>query len=260
AATLKREGSSGHQSVARAYYAQAATAVPGVGWLRDLSGPAAETDAAEEIGKSAAPLMARLERVLDDLGTMHDQKFAEFEKAILEGLAASASDPFENGHKMLGTLLGFEADNENSQGAPDPWWFVDDNLCFVFEDHSDAQPDGKLSIKKARQVASHPNWIRDRFKLSPEARVIPVLVTSQGAAEEEAAVHLKEVAVWHIDQFREWAVRAVQTVRQLRVSYPGAGDIFWRQEAMEAYATAGIDPDSMLAHLKPLGGSAIFRR
>jgi hypothetical protein len=124
-------------------------------------------------------------------------------------------------------LLAFDEGKEDSKGSPDPWWLVDDKLCFVFEDHSEALPTSKLSVIKARQVALHPNWIRNKLELSSDAVILSVPITPVSAAEDEAAIHLKDVAVWPIEQFRAWAVNAVQTVRQLRVTYPGAGDMFW---------------------------------
>jgi Type III restriction enzyme, res subunit/Helicase C-terminal domain len=259
ASKMARDGVTAQQAVAREYYALAARAMPGIPWLRDLAGaePAAGAVAAQP-GQSAAILVARLEGVLDHLGTMHDQRYAAFEKDILEGLASSDPTTFERAHKELGSLLGFEAGKEESKGSPDPWWLVDESLCFVFEDHSDARPESKLSVSKARQVALHPNWIRERLQLLKDARILPILVTSVSAAEDEAAIHLKDVAVWPIEQLRVWAVNAVQMVRQLRVSYPGAGDMFWRQSAMEAYEQAGADPASLMRRLKPQSGRAQF--
>jgi len=189
---------------------------------------------------------------------MHDQKYAAFEQQILSGLLSPDSPTFEHAHEALGRLLGFDAGKEESKGSPDPWWLADDKLCFVFEDHSDAQPTSKLSVAKARQVALHPNWIRNKLELASDAVILPVLLTPVSAAEDEAAIHLKDVAVWPIEQFRTWAVNAVQTVRQLRVTYPGAGDMFWRTAAMEAYEQAGIDPVSLLRRLKTQDGRAEF--
>lgn len=259
AAKIARDGSASQQSVAREYYSCASRAMPGIPWLRDLAGtqdgPGSSVPLA---GQSAAILIERLEEVLEHLGTMHDQKFAAFEKEILEGLAASEAPAFEKAQKGLGTLLGFEAGKEESKGSPDPWWLVDKTLCFVFEDHSDAQPTSTLSVTKARQVALHPNWIRERLELSRSARVLPILVTPVAAADAEAAIHLNDVAVWPLEHFREWAVNAVQTVRRLRITYPGAGDMLWRRTAMEAYEQAGIDPASLLKRLQLQNGRADF--
>jgi hypothetical protein len=259
ASKMARDGATAQQAVAREYFALAARAMPAIPWLRELAGAEREPEAvASQPGNSAAILVERLEKMLDHFGTMHDQRFAAFEKGILQGLASSDPPTFEKAHEQLGTLLGFEAGNEESKGAPDPWWLVDKSLCLVFEDHSDAQPTSKLSVAKARQVALHPNWIRKRLELPEGARVLSVLVTPVSAAEDEAAIHLKEVAVWPIEQFRVWAVNAVQMVRQLRVGYPGAGDMFWRGTAMQGYEQAGADPASLLRRLQPQSGRARF--
>jgi hypothetical protein len=257
AAKMARDGSSGHAGIAREYYALAAKAMPNIGWLRDLAGSqnVSSGDAPTQRGASAAPLIDRLQDVLDDLGTMHDQKFAQLEKQIFEGLQQSKANVFEAAHTQLGRLLGFEAGNEESEGSPDPWWLVNDKLCFIFEDHSEALSTSKLSITKARQVSSHTNWIRAKLELATETLIRPVLITPVKECEDGAAVHLQGVAVWPIEEFRAWAVNAVQTVRQLRVTYPGAGDMIWRASAMEAYEQAGIDPASLLRRLEPLDGA-----
>jgi hypothetical protein len=259
ASKMARSGAAAQQAVAREYFTLAARAMPSVPWLRDLAGAEQESETtAAQPGSSSAILIERLEKVLDHFGTTHDQRFAAFEKEVLEGLASSDPPTFEKAHEELGILIGFEAGNEESKGAPDPWWLVDKSLCVVFEDHSDAQPTSKLSVGKARQVALHPNWIRKRLELAENAFVLPVLVTPVSAAEDEAAIHLKEVAVWPIEQFRAWAINAVQMVRQLRVTYPGPGDMFWRRTAMEAYEKAGADPASLRKRLQPQSGRAEF--
>ena len=208
-------------------------------------------------GASAAPLVQRLERRLDELGTMHDQKFAALEKSILEGIGQTEAKAFERAQRDLGALLGFEADNAETDAAPDPWWVVDGSLCFVFEDYTEATTD-RLGAVKARQVASHPNWIRSNVTLDDDADVIPVLVSPIAGATPDAAIHLQDVAFWNLSDFQAWALQALQTVRQLRATYPGAGDMLWQSDAMASYALAGIDPDSLRQRLRPLRGAQVF--
>jgi hypothetical protein len=258
AAELAREGVPGQEGVAREYFALAARAATGIPWLRRIAGLGDLDVAAAKPGATAAPLIERLESVLDNLGTLHDQKYTAFEKEILQGIMQNDAPPFEAAHEKLGTLLGFESGNVETSGAPDPWWLVHPKLCFVFEDYTGAQPTSTLSVAKARQVALHPNWIRDHLGLDADATVIPVLVSTIQTADDAAAVHLQEVTYWPLEQFRAWAINAVQTVRQLRVTYPGAGDLYWRDEALAAYAANGIDPASLIQRLQPLKGSAIL--
>lgn len=209
-------------------------------------------------GRAASPLIPRLEALFGQLGTLHDQKYSHFEKAILSGLAANDASTFEQAQVMLGRLLGYEAGKEESDGSPDPWWLVDENLCFVFEDHSDAQSTSKISVTKARQAASHPAWIRNHLGLTETTKIVPVLITPTRSCEPAASVHLKEVAVWDLDQFRVWAANAVQMVRQVRVTFPGEGDMFWRDATMEAFAHAAADPASLIQRLRPLAGASEF--
>lgn len=50
----------------------------------------------------------------------------------------------------------------------------------------------------------------------------------------------------------------VQMFRQLRVTFPGEGDMFWRDTAMEAFAQAAADPSSLIQRLRPLNGRVEF--
>lgn len=245
--------------VAREYYSLAAKATPSVAWLRSLAGIRENHVTSEaKTGATAAPLIERLEQRFAELGTRHDEKFAKVERLILDGIGQDGFAAFELAQKELGALLGFETGNEETDGAPDPWWVADDDFAIVFEDYTEALPTTLLPVTKARQVAGHPNWLRKRLGLTDSVTIIPVLVSGIAGAMPEAAVHLQDVAFWKTQDFRTWATNALVTIRSLRTTYPGAGDLFWREEAMAAYAANGMDPASLAQRLQPLGGSATF--
>jgi hypothetical protein len=179
----------------------------------------------------------RLEALLLKLGTLHEAKYAKHEKAILDGLAASDATTFEAAQRDLGEMLGFQAGNQETDAAPDPWWIAG-NCCVVFEDHSDAQSTSSLGAVKARQVAGHPNWIKDNkelTKISDGAQILPVLVTPVSRAESGAFPHLSEVAFWSLDDFRAWAKDALSTIRALRRSLGEDGDLVWRAQAQSVF-------------------------
>jgi hypothetical protein len=131
-----------------------------------------------------------LEGVLERLGTVHDARFDAEERQILEPLSKNDAKAFESGHMRLGRLLGYDAGNESSSGAPDPWWIVDEGMCFVFEDHSDGKPGVPLSVKKARQASTHPDWVRQELPVSGDAEIIPVLVSPVTSIDKGAQPHL----------------------------------------------------------------------
>ncbi len=199
---------------------------------------------------SDAALIERLEPVLESLGTSHDQKYAEEERFILDNLSSPESARFEEAHMRLGRLLGFDAGKGATQGAPDSWWIVDDGLCFVFEDHSNAKGGSSLSVSKARQASSHPNWVRANLPLSKSATIVSVLVSPVQSADIDALPHLNEVYLWNLDEFREWAENALSAIRELRRTFPGSGDLGWREVARQGYIDNKLNPQSILDSLR----------
>jgi len=63
---------------------------------------------------------------------------AQIEKVeeILEGLESEGC--FEHAHKLLGEMVGSDANKVEEEESPDPWWIVGD-VCLVFEDHAGAK-------------------------------------------------------------------------------------------------------------------------
>ncbi len=244
------EGTASLATVARTHFGDAKNAAPGLRWLIALSRftPEAVDGSADETQVMA--LIERLEAMLESLGTSHDQKYAEEERFILDNLFSTNTAKFEEAHKRLGRLLGFEAGNKETEGAPDPWWIVDDDLCFVFEDHSNAKTGSSLSVTKARQSASHPNWVKANLPLSDAATIVSVLVSPVRSADADAMPHLNEVYLWNLDEFRDWAIKALSIIRELRRTFPGSGDLGWREVAKQGYIDNKMDPKSILGFLR----------
>ena len=140
--------------------------------------------------------------------------------------------------------------NRETTGAPDPWWIVDENLCFIFEDHSSSESGSSLNVTKARQAATHPNWVRENLSLAESSQILSVLVTPVQKADTDALPHLKEVYLWNIDDFRGWARNSLSVIRELRKTFTVSGDLHWRATAVEKYKNAKIDPLVLVEILK----------
>lgn len=240
---------------ARIHFNQAKRAASDLPWLVKLARFQAPGDA--EIGRSPRLLrqIERVEGVLERLGTVADREFNLWERQILEGLASP--DGFEQAQVKLGEMLGFSAGKRESDASPDPWWVADD-LCFVFEDHAGATND-VLDATKARQVFSHPNWIRDHAALPEGATILPVLVTPVTKAKSGAVPHLHTVSLWPIEEFRHWAGLALRTLRELRRTFGQPGDLVWRADAAERFEEAGLGADQLYQFLKPRIASALLQ-
>lgn len=234
---------------ARAQFAEAKKAAVGIPWLVGLSRFQAEEAAEASPDSIVMEQLERVDAVLSQLGTIHDRSFAQREKAILEGLESDKKGPFEEAHRLLGEILGFEAGKEEIDGSPDPWWIAG-GICFVFEDHAGAKEDSALDVTKARQASTHPNWMRDHVDACANADIIPVLVTPVSKAKEGAMPHLKTVALWRLPEFRAWAQEAVATVRELRSSFLEPGDLICRARAAEAFERHGLDATGLANRLR----------
>lgn len=242
------EGEKGFDVHARTQYRKAKEAALGIPWLINLARGEVASPAPEEQANGAVMLQVeQLEAQLVKLGTVHNRQFTAREKEIRDGL--KDGDAFEQAQVLLGEHLGFSAGKRESDASPDPWWIVGD-IALVFEDHANAKGDtSTIDATKARQAASHPDWLREHVPASRGATIQPVLVTPAKTAKEGAMPHLGRVAHWDIKDFRDWTEAALVTIRDLRRSFQEPGDLAWRAQAADALIAARLDAPGLYAWL-----------
>ena len=257
-----KSGAIGFDTHAREQFSTAMKAERTLAWLVPLSKLAVMKDQEVEIikDKDTWSVIERLEARFDSLGTLTDHKYDKFETEVRTKLVDNDAKVFEDGHAKLGELLGYEAGNRNDIASPDPWWMANGSMCFIFEDKSESDPNNSLSVEYARQVCTHPNWVRENLPVNQDAVIVPILVTPVLVADDAALAHLKEVLVWNIDDFRKWAHEAITVVRELRKEYPNSGDLAWRALAAEKLTTACVTPDALLAMLKDRVGFEVLKK
>lgn len=232
---------------ARQYFKDAHKCAPTVTWLTAFA--RREISDTIEANADDIALQRQVERIgseLTRLGATHDREFAKKEKFILEGIQDPES--FELAQKELGSLLGFSAGKIESDGSPDPWWICD-SQCIVFEDYVDTT-DGTLSVKKARQATSHPDWMKSNVEASRDCEFLTVLVTPARKIRQAAVVHAAGLLYWELSDFRRFAEQALQTIRELRASFYEQGDIVWQAETAEILRQRGIDFASICRSLR----------
>lgn len=243
-------GESDFAARARIQYRKAKDAAEGIPWLVGLArGDAAATPTPEEVGHGTVLLQVeQLEAQLVKLGTLHNREFSAREKAIRDGLADGKT--FENAQVLLGQHLGYSAGKREDDASPDPWWIVG-NVALVFEDHANAKAGSAvIDATKARQAASHPDWMREHVPASAGAQIQSVLVTPAKKAKEGAIPHLGRVAHWDLEDFRQWAEEALVAIRELRRDFHEPGDLDWRAKAAEALCECRADAPSLHAWLQ----------
>lgn len=234
------EGEKGFDVHARTQYRKAKEAAVGIPWLISLSrGEAATHEPDAQAHTTVMLQVEQLEAQLVKLGTVHNRVFTAREKEIRDGL--NDGDTFEQAQVLLGEHLGFSAGKREIDASPDPWWIVGD-VALVFEDHANAKGDtSTIDATKARQAASHPDWLREHVPASRGASIQSVLVTPAKNAKDGAMPHLGRVAYWDVKDFRDWAEVALVAIRELRRSFLEPGDLAWRAQAAEALTAARLD-------------------
>lgn len=234
------EGSVTMATKARQHFVEAHRCAPDISWLATF---ARKQNLIEATAKSAAQtaILKQVERLaanLTRLGTVHDREFAKLEASIMAGLRDHGS--FENAQKELGNLLGFVAHKVEREGSPDPWWISGDQ-CIVFEDYVNTTEKGELSVEKARQAASHPNWILTNVAEARGCTIFPVVVSPARNIRRAALPHVSELFFWSYDNFVAWADTALGTIRELRRDFVEAGDLIWQARAATILQERGFD-------------------
>jgi hypothetical protein len=234
---------------ARLQFKRAKEAASSIPWLVELARYQTETTTTEVDKGILFSQLERVETVLARLGKVHSRQYDQREKEILEGLASS--EKFENAHQLLGEMLGFNAGKRESDGSPDPWWIAS-KYCLVFEDHAGAKdnPKALIDVTKARQAASHPNWMKANVEVSSNTEYLAVLVTPALFVKEGAVPHLNNVAIWPLNDFLDWSKAALAALREIRRTFAEPGDLVWRTEAAEVFESHGLDALSLFNKLK----------
>lgn len=251
AAKLASRSGSSYEEIARGHFESAMKGAQSIRWLVGLSIFSENNQTNDNDEDVYLPaVVERFECFLESLGVSNTRKYDRLERDIIEKINSSDSALFEEGQVQFGKILGFDAGNKETSGAPDPWWIVSENLCFIFEDHSEAESSSNLSVTKARQAFTHPNWARENLPLADNAKVLSVLVTPVMKADTDALPHLKNVFLWNLENYRKWVREALSIVRSLRATYPGAGNLFWRDSVSSRYLEAKINPNSIVEMLE----------
>jgi hypothetical protein len=108
AAAYEAAGAAGMSARARTHFDAARDAAGAIRWLASLARYRAELLAVSTENLALQGQIERLEATLLKLGTKHEARFAQKEKAILDGLNSADTTQFETAHKDLGEMLGFD--------------------------------------------------------------------------------------------------------------------------------------------------------
>lgn len=225
------------------YYTDASKAAPAITWLHRIKSKQQEDDFDQRI----LPMIDRLELFFQKVGTKNTIGLDRKIENIYTDIGVDESTAFEHGQVLLGHLLGFDSGKVEGCGTPDPWWKVSDDFCVVFEDYTEALETSALSVTKSRQATSHHEWAKENLQLSEGAITLVFIVSKITKADKNAFAHLKDVAFWNSNDFRGWTNASIEFVRSLWSDFPGPGNLFWRQTAIDRISRSQICPNALTA-------------
>jgi len=246
----KQLNNEAYQAKAEELYGRGSACLPAVTWLRESI---TQPESGDSKGSNKDDIfldtnIERIEMLFDNRSFALVHNFENMAKQILEGLESADSEIFEEAHRQLGELLGFESGNSNGHATPDPWWISNATLCLVAEDKSDSKPEHEVPVKHVRQAASHAKWIRDNIPIKDDAEIFTVMITTQTKIHRDVPTYAENVGWWHIDEFRNWAQEAINVLRRIRAAYSGPGQESWRKTARELLLKNHLDPRSIVNH------------
>lgn len=247
----------GNNELANDFFKNAMKAASSLKWMVTLAKSSGVQPSKYIEDNDLNNVVENFEKQLKKYGSTSNRKYDAEEKFILDGVLNGDAKQFEEAQKRLGIFIGFEAGNVESDASPDPWWMLSEKLCVVFEDHSEGTKEF-FDATKARQVATHDNWIRENLPVDKDIEVIKVLITPLKKAHSGALPHLKDVYLWTLDDFRSWTKQVLGILREARNVYSSEGDLFWRDNLKDMYLANHLSPNLLVQKIKSVTAYDFF--
>lgn len=197
-----------------------------------------------------------IERLEEQMERFRSSKHFELNVTeILTGIAQETGTSFENYQERLGTILGYFSKNPMENGAPDPYWIINDYICIVSEDKIYDSASKKIPIADVTQAQRHKTWIRNNVTvLRKDAKIYTVFITNAESIEEGARIHADDIFYCKRKDFVSWATSALNCLRSCRATFTGVGDPIWRSESEQIFVKNGCTPLDLIGMItgKPL--------
>ena len=201
----------------------------------------------------------RIEKMLEKEGGKGLRIFHNYLDNILELLQLGGKD-FEKGHELLGYVMGYISTNPAGTAEPDPLWIINREVCIVAEDKIYMEESKKIPPNDVKEAAGHALWVRKKhedLELYKEAKIYTVFVTTADNIQDNTALFGEEICYLEQKKLYDWAVRAINVLKQIYRTFSGIGDAAWREETIRMFKEQKLTPEDFIEminerHLKDL--------
>ncbi len=217
-------------------------------WLANLL---KETDVEEKSikYKYVDDIFENFEENLDKNST--PKKFNKMLKDITDNIHSKNGTKFENGHKNLGTLLGYKSYNSEDKSAPDPYWIINSKLCIVAEDKLYEDDIKKIPTKHIREARTHEDWIRKNVsELDDDCEILTIFISNSCTIEKDAIPYTGNIYHVELDKFINFADDAVAFVRSVNDTFTETGNYLWRSATKASMQERKVTPDHFIELVK----------
>lgn len=239
---LVEEGNTEYKSIGLKMFQEVLKDNISVKWITTLEQKLFDTENKDIENDYVGEVLPQLEMILQEYPTKN--KLEKQISTILHNLTDTSDkngQKFEQGHMELGKILGYISKNKNSEGAPDPYWIIDD-MCIVSEDKI-YRSEKEIPICDAREVATHRKWMEQNEPLiTKKTKIYTVLISNSQKLDLDAKHIVDDIYYLNYEEFVEWARRALTTIRNIHSTFVEEGNCEWRQAAYHELKKNGVTP------------------
>ncbi|PDZ17119.1 DEAD/DEAH box helicase family protein [Bacillus anthracis] len=196
------------------YYSSALRMSNGISWMADLIHTVpVETDV-PRIDPYLTTQIDNIEMVLSDLGLL-GVMFERDMKTFLDLINNNEAKKFEQGLKLLGGILGFEAILPKGDTAPDGVWCLRDKF-FGFEAKTEEDEGNPVYSDACRQTDGHKKWIRENVPFPEGAKVDAVMISHKSMIRKDALPQSRDLFHINTSNIRDLALKTTSVLRGIR--------------------------------------------
>ncbi len=197
--------------------------------------------AANELETLATEGIADALKDLGSSGPGFPRKMQEIEKLLAE----KKHSDFDRGMVELGTLLGFNAWKTDAQATPDCIWQLGNEIVYLFEGKSEANPESPISVDDCRQASGHLKWASAEPQLKNCKAFRSILVTPRTAIDKNAVPHATNLFFMVPSDMQSLFERTKAILSAIRSVMTDEADEEFKEKIMSELITNDLTPASL---------------
>lgn len=234
--------------VAKEFFRRASNCSLSISWFAELSRLRIKDELIAEVDYLTPKAVEAVRKQLKMFGLV-GKKFEDRITSFIKDINNDEYKAFHRGLKVLGELLGFEAENPTSNGAPDCVWSLEDMIHIAHEAKTEGGADGTIGINDVRQVESHVNWVKSNRTSTSETTILCLIETVRETLSKDALPHA--IVAYRVEPkiIRQIAREIAEVLRSVRSEAVETGDEAMLDKLLKKMTAARLGPKDIIERL-----------